>query len=262
MYGRPRHGGPADFLGQSAPPRDFLFLLGVLVLTYTLAAFSATRIVPALLLLSPGIWQQGTLWQLVTYPYVAGTADPFWFLISLVILFMFGREVRRVLGRRDFWRLIVWTSLLSSLVAVVVQLLMSLAGASGRAAFAVMQGDRMLLTIFVAVFATVHPGAVIRLFFVLPVRARSFLWLEILIAFLMGFLPTGDFAGFVGVCTAVGVTYASLTGGVKKALREGRLRLEKFLIEIRLRYLRRRRKIHLVKPDEGGDARRQDPWIH
>lgn len=261
MYGRPRYGGPVDFLGPAPPPRDFLVLLGVLFVTYSLGFFASTRIVPELLLLSPGIWQQGTIWQLVTYPFVASPSDAFWFLISMVILFMFGRDVRSTLGRRDFWRLIVWSSLLASLAAVAVQLLMSLFGASGRFAFAVMQGDRMLLTIFIAVFATVHPGAVIRLFFILPVRARSFLWLEILIAFL-AFLPTGDFAGFIGICTAVGVTYASLTGGVKKTLREWRLRLEKLFIETRLRILRRRRKIRLVKPDEGGDARREDPWIH
>ena len=261
MYGRPRYGGPVDFLGPAPPPRDFLVLLGVLFVTYSLGFFASTRIVPELLLLSPGIWQQGMIWQLVTYPYVASPSDAFWFLISMVILFMFGRDVRSTLGRRDFWRLIVWSSLLASLAAVAVQLLMSLAGASGRFAFAVMQGDRMLLAIFIAVFATVHPGAVIRLFFILPIRARSFLWIEILIAFL-AFLPTGDFAGFVGISTAVGVTYASLTGGVRKALREWRLRLEKLFIETRLRYLRRRRKIRLVKPDEGGDARRKDPWIH
>jgi hypothetical protein len=36
------------------------------------------------------------------------------------------------------------------------------------------------------------------------------------------------------------------------------------LIEIRLRRMRKRRGIRLVKPDDGGDARRGDgdPWIH
>ena len=262
MNGRPRFSGPIDFLGPGPPPRDFLLLLGVLFVSYSLSFFSSTRIVPALLFLSPDVWQRGFLWQLVTYPFVAVPTDPLWFLISLLILFMFGRDVRGYLGRRDFWRLIVWAALLASLAAVAVGLVVWLLGAQGRAPFMVMQGDRMLLTILIAAFATVHPNAVIRLFFVLPIRARSFLWLEILFAFVMGFLPTGDFAGFVGVCVAVGVTYASLTGGVRKALREWRLRAERLILETRLRYLRKRRKIRLVKPDEGGDARRQGPWIH
>lgn len=257
MNGRPSHGPPIDILGPTPPPRDLLGLLVVLFVTYSLSFFQSTQIVPRLLFLSPDVWQRGFLWQLVTYPYVAVPGGSFWFLISLLIIFMFGRDVRSYLGRRHFWRLLLWSSGGAALVAVAVQLLMSLASASGRAAFVVMQGDRMLLTILIAVFATVHPNAVIRLFFVLPIRAGAFLWLEILIAFVMGFLPTGDFAGFLGVCTAVGMTYAALTGGLKKTLREWRLRIERQVLELRLRFLRRRRGIRLVKPDEGGDAWRR-----
>lgn len=260
MYDR-RFGQPIDFIGPTPPPRDFLVLLGVLFVTYSLSFIPSTRFLVELLYLSPGVWQSGYLWQILSYPFAALPVSPIWFLISLLILFMFGREVRSYLGRRHFWRLVLWSAGAASIAAVLVELLISLTGSANPAVFTVMQGDRMLLTILVAAFATVHPNAVIRLFFILPIRARSFLWLEILFAFVLGFLPTLDFSGFVGVCVAVGWTYAMLTGGVPRALRELRLRFEKLFIELRLRHLRKRRKIRLVKPDEGGDAKR-GPWIN
>ena len=40
----------------------------------------------------------------------------------------------------------------------------------------------------------------------LPIEARWFLGLEILFAFI-GFLQTRDLPGFLGLCTAVGVSY-------------------------------------------------------
>jgi hypothetical protein len=115
-----------------------------------------------------------------------------------------------------------------------------------------MQGHRMLITILVAAFATLYGEATILLFFVLPVKARWFLWFEILAAFVFGLLPYKDLAGFLGVCAAVLLTFASLQPrGPGRALHDWRKRLERWILERRLSRLRRRRRFDVI--DGGKD---------
>src|SRR5262245_32467867 len=113
-------GGPA--------PRDLLVILAILFVTFSLRFFEATAIVPALLQLTPWVWQKGWVWQLATYPFIGG-GSPLWFLLDLLFLYMFGRDVFLGLYRRHFWRLIVWSSIGSALVAVAVHALIALTGA-------------------------------------------------------------------------------------------------------------------------------------
>ena len=245
------------------PPRDILALLGVLFFTYTLSFLPFARSFVGLLHLSPDVWQRGYLWQLVTYAFVPFTS-PLWFLVSLLIIFLFGRDVFRALGRKEFWRLLMTSVVSASVVAVGVQLLMNLAGARGALALVLMRGgDEILLTVLIAAFAVIYPGAMIHLFFVLPIRARYFIALELVIAFVLGFLPTLDLAGFLGICTAIAVTWAQLTGGVRRSIRELRLRIERRILEWRLQRMRKKRGMRLVKDDEdeGGDVH-QGPWVH
>ena len=116
----------------------------------------------------------------------------------------------------------------------------------------------MLLVILIAAFATLNGEATIRLFFVLPIQARWFLGLEILFAFL-GFLSTGDLAGFLGICVAVGFAWTTLTPGrARLGGREIWLRLQAWWIKLRLRWMRKRRGFRVVK----GEKKDSDPWIH
>lgn len=268
-YGYDGGGRVIDFGlgGGERPPRDLLGLLITLFVTYTLLWLPFSQPLMRALQLSSDVWSRGHLWQLVTYGFIP-LAGPIWFLIGLLILFMFGRDIYRVLGRKGFWSLIFQGLLAGSVVSVLVNVALSLLfpGSSvNRNAFVIIQGDDVLLTLFIAAFAILYPNAVVRLFFVIPVRAANFLWLEILVAFVVGFLPTLDLAGFLGLCATVGMAWVVLHGGPGKGLREMRLRLEKLLIQWRLRRLRSKRQIHIVRPDPGGDARRdprRDPWVH
>ncbi|MDX1383209.1 MAG: hypothetical protein R3190_06155, partial [Thermoanaerobaculia bacterium] len=97
------------------PPRDVLVLLGVVFVTFTLRFFAATAVVPELLRLSPDVWQRGFVWQLVTYPLVGHGAPGIWFLLELLILFWFARDVHRRLGSRSFRLLLVWGAIAGSL---------------------------------------------------------------------------------------------------------------------------------------------------
>ena len=257
MYGNQRFIRQPIGFGAGGPiPKDLWILIGVLLFTYSLNFFETTAPLVRLLELSPNVWQRGYVWQLATYAFIAQPAG-LWFVISMVILFFFGRDVFRVLGRRHFWRLLLWGAMTASVVAVVVQILLWALGLVPRFPFLIMQGSSMLLTILIAAFATLYGNATILLMFVIPVQARWFLWLEILFAFL-AFLPTKDFAGFVGVCVAVGTTYSILTSGsLRRALREYRLRIERQILEARMR--QRRRRFKVVKKDD--DVHR-GPWMN
>ena len=180
-----------------------------------------------------------------------------WFLLELLILFWFGRDIFARLGRRSFWILVGWGVITASVVAVALDLLGQLVpGISGPAPFALLQGQRTLLVIVIAAFATLFGNATVLLFFVLPVQAKWFLWIEILFAF-MGFLGTKDLAGFVGICATVGVVYNLLTrGGLARGLRELWLRFEQRRIQAKMARMRRRSGLRVVKGDDDGAARR------
>jgi membrane associated rhomboid family serine protease len=248
----PRSFAPAGFGAGGMPPRDLLVLLAVLLFTFSLGFFAATAAVPALLGLTPLVWQRGFLWQLVTYPFVGNGQGGFFFLLELLVLFWFGRDVRRDLGLRRFWRLLLTVSLIAGVVAVAVQALTGV----GAVPFLLMQGQRMILAILVAAFATLHRNATILLFFVLPIEARWFLGIEILIAF-VGFLPTHDLAGFLGICTAVGATWITLApGGPRRRLRDLRLRMEQWWIRRRLEAMKRKRKLRVISGGPGDRVHR------
>lgn len=263
----PRGPGGLGGFGLGGPaPRDVLAILAVLFFTFTLGFFETTRMIPDLLRLTPLAWQSGFLWQVATYPFVGNGRAGFWFLLELLILYMFGRDVFFGLYRRHFWRLILWSSVMAGLVAAALHALLSLTGAMiVPEPFVIMQGQRMLLAIFIAAFATAHGDATIYLFFVLPIRARWFLALEILFAF-MGFLGTRDLPGFVAICTAVGLTYlyvrssGSMRGG-QRTLREMRLRLERWWIQRKLEREKRKRGLRVI-PGEKGRNVRKGPWVN
>ncbi len=266
MYGRDPNsrtpfGGAGG--GLTGPvPRDLVLLLGVVLATYSLQFFAATAGLVRLLQLTPSVWKQGFLWQLATYPFVGLASGGFWFLIELLILYMFGRDVYLRLGRRRFWTLLGSVAAAAALIAVAVDIVAHLSfGASvGLTPFALLQGQRMLVVILVAAFATLMSDATIYLFFVLPVKASWFLPLEILFAFL-AFLPTKDLAGFLGICGAVGATWLVLSpGGWDVALARLRLRLRERWLRLRLDWMRRRRGIRLVKDDDPNKDR--DRWLH
>ncbi|HXO22695.1 MAG TPA: hypothetical protein VOA87_22470 [Thermoanaerobaculia bacterium] len=243
------------------PPRDVVVLLAVVFVTFSLQFFTSTASLVRILRLTPLVYR-GFLWQLATYPFIGYGDASLWFLLELLILFWFGRDVYSQLGRKHFWRVLVGCAVVAGAVAVAAQLLIRTVSpqtADLIPPFSLMQGQRMLLTILVAAFATMNRQARIYLFFVLPIEARWFLGLEILFAF-MGFLASRDLAGFLGICAGVGATYLYLvSGGGRRGLRQTRLKIERWWLQQKLERTRRKRGIRVVR-DEGEVKR--GPWTH
>lgn len=211
-------GGVGGLSGR--PPRDLAALLAVLFATFALQFFEPTAIVPAVLRLTPAVWRLGLLWQLVTYAFSGAGGPSLWIVLELFIVYWFGSAVYGQLGRRGFWRLLAWTVPGAAMVAVATQL--AVEGAAGQSStpfpFQLMQGQRVLMTILIAAFATLNRDATILAFFVLPLRARWFLWLGILVGF-VAYLGTKDLAGFAGICSATGISVLVLS----RPRRRGRL---------------------------------------
>ena len=258
-----RGGGFGGFGRSNLPvPKDLVGILIALFVTFSLQFFEGTAVIPALLRLTPAVFK-GFVWQIATYPFIGWGLSGIWFLVELLILFWFGRDVFWRLGRQRFWLLVVRGAIGAALVAVVVQLVQTMAGtgASGFAAFQLMQGQRIVLAIVIAAFATLWGEATILLFFVLPIKARWFLWLEILFAFI-GFLDSKDFAGFCGISMAVFLTYTGLkVGGAGRLLHNWHKRAEAFILEQRLKRLRQKRKFDVIDGDKD-KGKSKDDWVH
>lgn len=276
-YRRVQIGG----FGSGRPvPTDIWVLLGVVFVTFTLAQFAVTQGFIELLRLTPWAWRYGLVWQVGTYPFAGFGGPNLWFLLELFILGLFGKDVFWRLGRKGFWQLLAWGAVSAGLAAVAVDAVATwLGGAPALTSFVILQGQHMLVVLMIAAFAVLFRDATILLFFVLPVQAKWFLWVEILFAF-MAFLGTKDLAGFVGICTGVAVTYSLLTrGGLIRGLRgnwrEMWLRLQQMWIRWRLGRMRKRRDFRVLEgegrrdgspggDDESGDddGVHRGPWVH
>lgn len=236
------------------PPRDVIVLLAVISVTFSLGFFTP---VLELLRLTPLAWQQGWLWQLATYPWIGTGGASLWILLELLILYWFAADVARSLGRGRFWRLLLYTTLGAAVVAVAVDVASWVLRVDVPTDFQLMQGQRMLIVVVIAAFAVLRQHATILLFFVLPIQARWFLWIEIAFAFI-GFLGSKDLAGFLGICTAVGLTVVLLRPGRWRGmLRETRLRLDRWRIQRKLGRRRRKSGLRAVDPPDSPDR-----WVN
>lgn len=258
MYGqRPVSRGPlgGGLSGLGGPvPRDVIVLLAVVFATFSIDVLSNGALLP--LRLTSAAWAAGWLWQPLTYAFTGYGSPSLWILLELLILFWFAKDSFWRLGRKRFWRALAWAVLAAAAAAIVVDAVSWLLGFPLGRTYPIMQGQRILLTTVIAAFATLYADATIYLFFVLPLRARWFLWIEILFAFI-AFLGTRDLPGFAGICAAVGVTYAVLRhGGPGRGLRRVWLRIRQRQLQGRLERERRKRGFKVVRG--GGDG----PWLN
>ncbi|MFH1175775.1 MAG: hypothetical protein V1750_00090 [Acidobacteriota bacterium] len=243
------------------PPPDLVVLLATLFVTYACQFFDATAVIPALLRLSPLVWERGYLWQLLTYPASGFGPPSFWILLELFIVYWFGRDVLGRLGRRRFWRLLVLATAGAGIAAVAVELACErmAPGLTSPLPFQLVQGQRALMVVLLAAFGTLYGDTTVLLFFVVPIKARWFIWLGILLGF-VAFLDSKDLAGFAGISAATFYTLALLArGGSGKTLgRWWRGRKQARLLR-QLDRARLRSRLRILEPPENGE---RGPTIH
>lgn len=259
MYGREPAFRRISFGGLGGPvPVDVIVMLAVVFATLSLDVLTDGAL--RLLRLGPEAIATGFVWQLVTYPFIGAGGASLWLLLELFILFWFAKDVFWRLGRRRFWTVFGWAIGLAAVAALAVYFLGLALGAAPLYAFALMQGQRSLLAVAIAAFAALYADRTIYLFFVLPVRAGWFVWIEILFAFI-GFLQSRDLPGFLGICAAVGTTVAVVRwGGPGRGLRRGWLQLRRRWLERQLARERAKRGFRVV--DGGRSGGGDGPWLN
>ncbi|MFM8656802.1 MAG: rhomboid family intramembrane serine protease [Chthoniobacterales bacterium] len=137
-----------------------LYVVSMVVVTLLLAS-DAKEVLSKLTFDSGAVLRDWELWRCLTYAFV-NPPDP-WFIIALVMLYIFGRDVEQFLGRTGFIRLYVGLLLLGP------SLLIAATMATGRD-FTLTQGWANF-AVFIA-FAALYPGA--QLLF--QITAKVFAW--------------------------------------------------------------------------------------
>ena len=139
---------PVTWVGQHAVHVATL-LVAVHVFTAIVACFlGGTGLLGHLAFDSALVWQRGEFWQLATYAFVHSPSGLLWFAVEMYMLFVFGREVERFIGRRAFT--VLYVSLL-----LAPTMLLSLWGLSERVGIA--GSPALHFGIFIA-FATIYPS--------------------------------------------------------------------------------------------------------
>jgi len=107
---------PVTWVGRH-PVHVTLLLVGVHVLLMVVAcfllAFGAAGFLSLIIFDSAQVISLGRVWQIVTYAFVHVPSGMglFWFAVEMYMLFVFGREVERFIGRRAFiglYALLLW----------------------------------------------------------------------------------------------------------------------------------------------------------
>jgi len=141
---------PVAWMGRY-PDDVTTMLVGVHVAAAILAAifvaFGAGWILAYLQFDSGAVWSGGQLWRLFTYAFVHAPSGLLWFAIEMYLLFVFGREVERFVGRRAYMALYL-------VLLITPAALLTIWGLWQRSALA--GSPALHFGIFVA-FATIYP---------------------------------------------------------------------------------------------------------
>jgi membrane associated rhomboid family serine protease len=157
-----------------------------------LVAFGAGSVLAWMQFDSAAVWYSGQVWRLFTYGFVHAPSALLWFAIEMYLLFVFGREVERFIGRRSYIALYL-------ILLITPTALLTIWGLWQRS---VLAGSQALhFGIFVA-FATIYPRA--ELF--LRIMAK---WVALILAavYTLQLLAYHAWNDLVVVWTSIGVAF-------------------------------------------------------
>ncbi|HEX4696764.1 MAG TPA: rhomboid family intramembrane serine protease [Candidatus Udaeobacter sp.] len=141
---------------------------------------------------SAAVWYGAQVWRLFSYAFVHAPSGLLWFAIEMYLLFVFGREVERFIGRRSYIGLYL-------VLLITPTVLLTVWGLSQRS---VLAGSQALhFGIFIA-FATVYPRAEI----FLRIMAK---WIALILAAVYTFqlLAYHAWNDLVVVWTSIGAAF-------------------------------------------------------
>jgi len=141
---------------------------------------------------SAAIWSSGQVWRLFTYAFVHAPSGLLWFAIEMYLLFVFGREVERFLGRRAYIALYAF-------LLITPAALLTIWGLWERCAIA--GSPELHFGIFIA-FATIYP----RVELLLRIMAK---WVALILAGVYTFqlLAYHAWSDLMVLWTSIGVAF-------------------------------------------------------
>ncbi len=162
------------------------------ILAAILVAVGAGSVLGWLQFDSAMIWSSGQVWRLFTYAFVHPPAGLLWFAIEMYLLFVFGREVERFLGRRAYIALYL-------ILLVTPAALLTIWGLWERSALA--GSPALHFGIFIA-FATIYP----RMELFLRIMAK---WVALILAavYTLQLLAYHAWSDLVVVWTSIGAAF-------------------------------------------------------
>ncbi len=173
----------------------------------------------------------GAVWQIGTYAFVHPPS--LWFAVEMYLLWVFGREVERYFGRRDFLRLY-------GILLLLIPVVLTIYGLVRPAVY--FGAGSIHFAIFIA-FATLYPGAPM----LFSITAK---WAAIILVGISTLQALGqnDWASLIALWVSVGVAWAYV--GVSR----GNLVLPRINNPFK-----RRPKFRVVRPEPAPSATRKAP---
>jgi membrane associated rhomboid family serine protease len=164
------------------------------ILTAFLFAIGSAGVLNYAMFDSAQIWMHAQIWRLVTYAFIhppTGYAL-LWFAIEMYMLYFFGREVERFVGRRAY----IW---LYALLLVVPALILTLWGLTTRTALA---GSGALHFAVFAAFVTLYPNVQ----FFLRIAAK---WVFLILAAIgtLSALAAHDWQDLIVFCVSIALAF-------------------------------------------------------
>jgi len=179
---------------------------------------------------------QGEWWRILTYCFVE--RSPFGLLISVLLLWLFGRYFEHKWGARDFLKFCLTCSVGAAVLAIPLSGLIDLLMPFHESGIA--EGPDPIFDALLVSIAVTAPNSTILFGFVLPMKSRNVIYL------ILGFeLVSGIMNGAAGISIVLGAM------AMGYLLTTGNWRPRKLLAQFQLwRYRRRRKGIHIVPPKD------------
>ena len=190
--------------------------------------------------LSPALASRGFfLWQYVSYLFLHG--DISHLLFNLLGLWMFGGDVERRMGSREFWRFYLLCGAGAGAVWVVFSLLSGTSGITIGASGAIFG--------VLAAFAVLFPERIILVMLIFPMRARTAALLFAGIELLASWGYAGSGVNRIAHLAGMAIAYVYL---------------RRYTLGVQLRTLfgRRRRPFTIHRGGSGWKSDEDDRWLH
>jgi len=180
------------------------------------------------------------LWRLVTYPFIETT--PFGLMLGTLVFWLFGRWFESAYGSKEFLHFFFLSAIGAGIIAIPLSYILNLLMLFEDMGFA--QGPNVVVDAMLVALAITAPNANVMLGFVIPIRAKTIVYIAIAIELISALLTGASTLSISLGGMAMG--YLLTTGN----WRPERLRnlLAHLLWQQKLK--KRRKDFYVVPPDE------------